>query len=57
MIAPHSYPELFGVADNNGYGWKLLAFLRLDLLLRYRHAAEKVCGGARQSGPPLPRHP
>ena len=26
---PHSYPELFGVADNNGYGLKVYAFLKL----------------------------
>src|SRR6202035_937134 len=25
----YSYPELFGVADNNGYGLKVFAFLRL----------------------------
>src|SRR5580704_16335145 len=29
MITLHSYPELFGVADNNGYGLKVFAFLRL----------------------------
>lgn len=29
MIALYSYPELFGVADNNGYGLKVFAFLRL----------------------------
>jgi glutathione S-transferase len=30
MITLYSYPELFGVADNNGYGLKVFAFLRLS---------------------------
>lgn len=29
MIILYSYPALFGVADNNGYGLKVFAFLRL----------------------------
>jgi glutathione S-transferase len=29
MITLYSYPELSGVADNNGYGLKVYAFLRL----------------------------
>jgi glutathione S-transferase len=29
MLTLYSYPELFGVADNNGYGLKVLAFLKL----------------------------
>ena len=29
MISLYSYPELFGVADNNGYGLKVFAFLKL----------------------------
>lgn len=29
MIVLYSYPALFGVADNNGYGLKVFAFLRL----------------------------
>jgi hypothetical protein len=29
MIVLYSYPELFGVADNNGYGLKVFAFMRL----------------------------
>src|SRR5580704_4225543 len=29
MLALYSYPELFGVADNNGYGLKVLAFAKL----------------------------
>jgi hypothetical protein len=29
MMTLYSYPELFGVADNNGYGLKVFAFMRL----------------------------
>ena len=29
MITLYSYPELYGVADNNGYGLKVFAFLKL----------------------------
>jgi len=29
MITLYSYPKLFGVADNNGYGLKVFAFMRL----------------------------
>jgi hypothetical protein len=29
MITLYSYPQLFGVADNNGYGLKVFAFTRL----------------------------
>jgi len=29
MITLYSYPELFGVADNNGYGLKVFAFFKL----------------------------
>src|SRR3954452_8118070 len=29
MLTLYSYPDLFGVADNNGYGLKVYAFLRL----------------------------
>jgi glutathione S-transferase len=36
MITLYSYPELFGVADNNGYGLKVFAFLRLAGV-RFRH--------------------
>jgi glutathione S-transferase len=32
MIVLYSYPELFGVADNNGYGLKVFAFMRLSAL-------------------------
>ena len=29
MLTLFSYPELCGVADNNGYGLKVYAFLKL----------------------------
>ena len=29
MVTLYSYPSLFGVADNNGYGLKVFAFMRL----------------------------
>src|SRR5215831_6226687 len=29
MITLYSYPSLYGVADNNGYGLKVFAFMRL----------------------------
>jgi glutathione S-transferase len=29
MLTLYSYPELFGIADNNPYGLKVYAFLRL----------------------------
>jgi len=32
MITLYSYPALFGVADNNGYGLKVFAFLKLGHL-------------------------
>jgi glutathione S-transferase len=38
MIVLYSYPELFGVADNNGYGLKVFAFMRLaGLSFRHEH--------------------
>ena len=38
MITLYSYPELFGVADNNPYGLKIFAFLKLcDLPFRHEH--------------------
>ncbi len=36
MLTLYSYPELFGVADNNGYGLKVFAFLRL-CAVDFRH--------------------
>ena len=38
MLTLYSYPELFGVADNNGYGLKVFAFLRLaGVSFRHEH--------------------
>jgi glutathione S-transferase len=38
MITLYSYPELFGVPDNNGYGLKVFAFLRLNgIAFRHEH--------------------
>ena len=38
MLTLFSYPSLFGVADNNGYGLKVYAFLRLvGLPFRHEH--------------------
>jgi glutathione S-transferase len=38
MIRLYSYPELFGVADNNGYGLKVFAFMRLaGVPFRHEH--------------------
>jgi glutathione S-transferase len=38
MLTLYSYPALFGVADNNGYGLKVFAFLKLaGLPFRHTH--------------------
>ncbi len=38
MLTLYSYPELFGVADNNGYGLKVFAVLRLcDVPFGHEH--------------------
>lgn len=38
MLTLFSYPELFGVADNNGYGLKVYAFLKLaDIPFVHEH--------------------
>ena len=38
MLTLYSYPELFGVADNNAYGLKVFAFLRLNgVPFRHEH--------------------
>ena len=38
MLTLYSYPSLFGVADNNGYGLKVYAFLCLaDVPFRHEH--------------------
>ncbi len=41
MLTLYSYPELFGVADNNGYGLKVYAFLRLcGVPFRHEHVVD-----------------
>jgi glutathione S-transferase len=38
MLTLYSYPELFGVADNNPFGLKVYAFLKLcGLAFRHEH--------------------
>ena len=38
MLTLYSYPGLFGVADNNGYGLKVFAVLRLcNVPFRHEH--------------------
>ncbi|MET0675380.1 MAG: glutathione S-transferase family protein [Bradyrhizobium sp.] len=38
MLTLYSYPELFGAADNNGYGLKVYAFLKLaGVPFRHEH--------------------
>jgi glutathione S-transferase len=38
MLILFSYPELFGVADNNGYGLKVFAYLKIaGLAFEHRH--------------------
>jgi glutathione S-transferase len=38
MLTLYSYPALFGVADNNGYGLKVYAFLKLaGVAFRHEH--------------------
>jgi glutathione S-transferase len=38
MLTLYSYPTLFGLADNNGYGLKVFAFLRLTgMPFRHEH--------------------
>ena len=36
MLTLYSYPELFGVADNNGYGLKVYAFRTARTIALYR---------------------
>ena len=41
MLTLYSYPELFGVADNNGYGLKVFTFLRLcGVPFRHEHIVD-----------------
>lgn len=49
MITLYSYPSLFGVADNNGYGLKVFAFLRLaGLPFRHEHLFEAAAAPRQQ---------
>jgi glutathione S-transferase len=49
MITLYSYPSLFGVADNNGYGLKVFAFLRLaGLPFRHEHLFEAATAPRQQ---------
>ena len=42
MLTLYSYPTLFGVADNNGYGLKVYAFLRLvGLPFQHEHVFDE----------------
>lgn len=41
VITLYSYPGMFGVADNNGYGLKVFAFLRLaGVAFRHEHVVD-----------------
>ena len=41
MLTLYSYPALFGVADNNAYGLKVFAFLRLaHVPFRHEHVLD-----------------
>src|SRR4029077_1186407 len=45
MITLYSYPELFGVADNNGYGLKVFVFMRLaGMPFRHEHIFDASAG-------------
>ena len=49
MITLYSYPELFGVADNNGYGLKVFAFLRLNgMPFKHEHGFDAGAAPRRQ---------
>jgi glutathione S-transferase len=49
MLTLYSYPELFGVADNNGYGLKVFAFLRLTgVPFRHQHIFDASSAPRRQ---------
>src|SRR5262249_60616259 len=49
MLTLYSYPELFGVADNNGYGLKVFAFLRLaGVPFRHEHIFDAPAAPRRQ---------
>jgi hypothetical protein len=41
MLTLYSYPDLFGVADNNPFGLKVFAFMRLcGLAFEHRHVLD-----------------
>ena len=47
MITLYSYPELFGVADNNGYGLKVFAFFKLTgVSFTHEHILDASAGRA-----------
>ena len=49
MMILYSYPDLFGVADNNGYGLKVFAFLRLTgLSFKHEHSFDAAAAPRRQ---------
>ena len=49
MIVLYSYPELFGVAENNGYGLKVFAFMRLTgLPFTHEHIFDASAAPRRQ---------
>ncbi len=49
MLTLYSYPSLFGVADNNGYGLKVFAFLRLaGVPFRHEHLFDASAAPRRQ---------
>lgn len=49
MITLYSYPTLFGVADNNGYGLKVFAFMRLvGLPFVHEHSFDASAAPRRQ---------
>lgn len=49
MLTLYSYPGLFGVADNNGYGLKVFAFLKLaGVSFRHEHLFDASTAPRRQ---------
>jgi hypothetical protein len=43
MLTLFSYPNLYGVADNNPYGLKVYAFLKLcKLAFRHEHLIQRT---------------
>jgi glutathione S-transferase len=51
LITLYAYPELFGVADNNGYGLKVFAFLKLAGLPFAHHHLFDASAAPRQQLP------